>query len=113
MKYSLSHKRILSALLLLLYTFIAAPVQLWHHHNPSSAKQLSKLTIGKAGINAQTQECKICQHTYTDYADDAFTFNAGTSLLHAGINNVSIPHYKFLLLVSPGNKSPPVAWLIS
>jgi hypothetical protein len=109
LKYASTSRKIFSAVLLLLYVFIALPVQLWHHHKPVSGKPVSELKIGKTAIDTQTQECKICQHTYTDYSDDAIAVNISTSFFYNIENNFSLLSYNFLHSASPGNKSPPVA----
>lgn len=69
------YKNILTALLLALYTFIATPVSLWHHHKADS----SVLSSNEKAIKATTKNgvevnCTVCQHHYSVFDNDAITY---------------------------------------
>lgn len=97
----------MSAAFLLLYLFIAAPVQLWHQHAAVKQEQkaAAKITDPKAAV--QNEDCKICQHTYTAYINDAVACNVAAVLLFAPVySEASSVIFSF----TPGNasnKSPP------
>lgn len=79
MKQNLLYRQILAVILLMLYAFIAAPVQLWHHHKKvttfSSAGTIAKLnghsTVGVPTISS-ADDCSICAHKYSAYTDITF-----------------------------------------
>lgn len=77
---TLLYRRIFTGGLLLLYLFIATPVQLWHHHTELNNVVSGKKMIKPSG-NSQSDICKICQHTYAVYVNDCAHFNLGS--LHA------------------------------
>ncbi|MFT3681674.1 MAG: hypothetical protein QM791_15495 [Ferruginibacter sp.] len=106
MKNTRTSNRIIAAALLLLYIFIACPVQLWHHHKVVSNKA-AELKISKATTGEQASDCKICQHTYTDYAADAAVPVIATTTTVAAVNTLLFCQYKFLPALRADNKSPP------
>lgn len=82
----LRYKQFLSAAFLLLYIFIAAPIQLWHHHDAAQQSKPSATKILKQSeSNTQAGECKICQHTYTSYLNDE---------THVGFDEIDFPSVK-------------------
>jgi hypothetical protein len=73
-----TYRHILAAFLLAAYAFIAAPVQLWHHH-----KYIATVTAGPVSAavkgdivspdtNSSTEaNCPVCSHKYSIFANDA------------------------------------------
>ncbi len=68
MKASHRHKRILSALLLMLYGFIITPVALWHSHSCDGQAAYCKdaPSPGKQAAGAD-DACAICKHVYSSH----------------------------------------------
>ncbi len=69
----------LAVFMLLLYAFIATPVQFWHHHNNSTGK--APLTFSKSAEqhpffsesgSLNDKDCPVCSHKYSAYNDDVF-----------------------------------------
>ncbi|MEP6713775.1 MAG: hypothetical protein ABJA37_15215 [Ferruginibacter sp.] len=102
----------LSAILLLLYLFIATPVQYWHHcknhsHQQANQKQTRAFpSFTKSGENSH--ECKICTHQYTLYNNDVTTIQI--EYVSDYINRFAFPQTFYLQQTACGlsNKSPPV-----
>lgn len=55
-------------LLLLIYFFIALPVQFFHHHDvTSTTKNISKEAGFSASSDKENATCRICEHKYPVY----------------------------------------------
>ncbi|KYP16289.1 hypothetical protein [Flavihumibacter sp. CACIAM 22H1] len=81
MKSLSSYKITFSSLLLLLYGFIATPVQLWHHHAAPQEAEEGKLQVAEMRPADQPElhtNCSVCAHAYTVYLQD--------QLLHLYVN---------------------------
>src|SRR5688500_48864 len=87
-----TYKHFIAAILLVLYSFVSTPVQLWHHHNisestPASTSDSAKHdTISKASDSNSEKGCQICSHKYSTYNDDAL-FPVESSLLITAAKN--------------------------
>lgn len=112
MNISLSYKQIIGGLLLLLYTFIAMPVQCWHHHSyPSSVKKvaLQKHQTSFERSTGQTVDanCSICSHQYSVYSQGA------TVTLRIVLPFIGYPYTTYIasipetLYLHSSNKGPP------
>ena len=108
------YKIITTAFLLVLYAFIATPVQLWHHHAPfAKAAQIpGKLNQDDATITIKGQsnsvDCSICSNEYAIYNNDAVTLQI-IKVKGRGTTNT----YHLLSITAPPytgifNKGPPV-----
>jgi len=103
-----TYKRIVAAAFLLLYLFIAAPVSLWHQHTAVKQEQnaAAKITAPKAAV--QNEDCKICQHTYTAYINDAVACNVAAVFLFAPVYSDASSVISSFAPGNTSNKSPPV-----
>lgn len=73
-----TYKHFLAAFLLAVYSFIAAPAQLWHHHKgmPRCEK---KIVVTNTSLDSISQgvdfpsdnNCPTCSHKYSSYVDDS------------------------------------------
>jgi len=107
MHLQVTYRKILAAGFLLLYVFIYMPVQLWHQHTAVNEKQ-SSTKFAKAVVESHSEDCAICQHTYTAYINDNSLFEireAGLCLLSDHFFLVTFP---FTLIDKASNKGPPV-----
>ena len=109
-----SYKNYISGFLLVLYVFVATPVQLWHHHNYLStasacASDKNETTSFSKSVSKSVEaNCEICSHQYTTYIDSTFIIFTAQPLFF------TITKEGFLYTVIPSspififlNKSPP------
>jgi len=102
------YKKILTALLLVIYVFIATPVSLWHHHKAhSSVASIAEKTIKAISKNATETNCSVCQHHYSSFDNDAIAYFPNLIRPIQSFNTF----YSFYLLPNPAfskpNKGPP------
>jgi len=102
------YKKILTAVLLALYVFIATPVSLWHHHKADSSVLLSQEKAIKATTkNVIEVNCAVCQHHYSSFDNDAIAYFPNLIRPIQSFNTF----YSFYLLPNPAfskpNKGPP------
>jgi len=104
------YKHFIAATLLAIYTFVAAPVQWWHHHNTGTAAgscQAKQVVIVKATASNSDSGCQICSYKYSAYNDDAFIPFVSSILIAATKNG----HYHLPVIAmrcfSLLNKGPP------
>jgi hypothetical protein len=93
---------------LALYTFIATPVSIWHHHKADSSVLLSNEKAIKATTNnVADANCSVCQHHYSTFDNDAVTYFQNLIRPVKSFNTF----YSFYLLPSTSysklNKGPP------
>lgn len=104
-----------SGLILLLYSFIAMPVQFWHKHLGKAKssvvisvnKNSSYSSFNKDG-SSLSDNCKICSHHYSVYSND----HCQTVLVVLPVQKCS-QHFSFSSLLETenlpfSNKGPPV-----
>jgi len=113
------YRQWVAALLLALYAFIAAPVQLWHHHNHNIAASHNEriFTSIAASVfqNTNTKietNCPICHHQYSIYTDNAITavvIHISDFLAHHKQHDFFLLHAPYLSLQ---NKDPPYLFSI-
>jgi hypothetical protein len=73
LKLKRNYTNLLTAFLLILYTFIATPVSLWHHHKSAGDKNYSEqdaLVVKESNASADAS-CKICAYHYSVTLNDA------------------------------------------
>ena len=112
--YSIKHKQFFAIMMLVIYCFVATPIQLWHDHNYSNIEssfnsdKKNQVSESKSAGSIVEENCKICSHQYSSY-------EAGAVVLLKTPLNISSPnnsvYYNFLPL-SPvfnfTNKGPPL-----
>ncbi len=109
------YKSLIAVILLTVYAFIATPIQIWHHHDvAASASNPAMQTANKATITATAADnktindnCQICSHHYSIYANDAEpAFEIFISCI-----NPKEGFYALAILLAPyfnsTNKGPP------
>lgn len=113
LKISVTYRQLLSAILLLLYLFIAMPVQYWHqcknHPNHTSNQKQAKSFLSITKGSGSSDECKICSHQYTVYNNDVTTIQI--TYVRNYSNRLASPETFYLQQSACrlSNKSPPVA----
>jgi len=108
LKTLVRHRKLLTALLLALYAFIATPVSLWHHHKVQSPISSSEQKISKATIaNDSDANCSICQHQYASSNNDAIFFSLNA--IKPTKSFTTFYSFPFLpsIAYSKQNKGPP------
>lgn len=97
-----TYRTAIAAVLLMVYAFIATPVQVWHHHTDVSSKE-NIVSVDKADSN-----CVVCSHKYSSFNEVTIvlfeTVVAATKVIYScyGPKLAKAP----ALLLS--NKGPPV-----
>ncbi|HRP55449.1 hypothetical protein [Agriterribacter sp.] len=102
-----------AATLLVVYAFIATPVQLWHHHSPAKQTVASEKTFDKghpfissSGISAD--DCQVCAHKYSTYTSHTCIPEIPAVVFYKDTR----PDFCSSIILSPSfhfsNKSPPV-----
>lgn len=109
------YKHLIAVVLLVVYAFIATPVQLWHHHNDeatsiSSLQSNDAAKISTPDANNKTLEdnCQICGHHYSIYrSSDVFILKIFASTINPkeGLYALAIPLAPYF---NSANKGPPV-----
>lgn len=108
------YKIIITTILLVIYAFIATPVQLWHHHNNetnSVAEKSSEESQATAFFDASLQfvdgNCQVCAHHHSIFIDTKVL--SFTTPIIAFISPEQ--YYVFSIPSSPSlhfsNKGPP------
>lgn len=102
------YRQIVAVVFLLLYLFIASPVQLWHHHT-AAGPNTGKLKFSKtvANKNVQSETCKICQHTYAPHVADYTVFNVSIPPSKVYKNFFHTDSYLSAFISILSNKGPP------
>ncbi|WP_205513993.1 hypothetical protein [Longitalea arenae] len=94
--------------LLLLYGFIAVPVQFWHYHPDRAAqnKRSFHSTVSK-DLVGKIHDCKICSHAYSVFAHDHAAIEIGIAA--KPIFLAPAPVLDLLEFAGPAfsNKGPP------
>ena len=111
--HSIKLKQLFAIMMLVIYCFVATPIQLWHNHNYSNIEnsfnsdkknQVSESTSAGSIVE---ENCKICSHQYSSYEDGAVVLFKTPLNISSTNNSV---YYNFLPL-SPvfnfTNKGPP------
>ncbi len=69
-------KSFVTAILLALYTFIATPITLWHHHeyavanaSGKSSGEKKRTAFSQSFHHTASVNCTICDHAYSVYTD--------------------------------------------
>lgn len=104
----------MTSMLLVVYAFIATPVQLWHHHsnsvyvgNEKSTKEKVESNDIKAAKQSTDVNCQICSHHYSTYNEVASIESEISSRILTSNKEcfiVTIPSSPVLHL---SNKGPP------
>jgi hypothetical protein len=113
-----TYKHWIGAVLLALYTFVATPVQLWHHHAIAHVAQQISITeksqqdilIQDHGAQ-QEANCPVCSHKYAAYTDVAIVaFESVIDIAGAKNGLYQLPAVTALSFPLP-NKGPPAVSL--
>lgn len=74
----LKYKHFIAAALLVVYAFIATPVQYWHQHHYAPAciatvqpGDATDCTVSDSSNQTIEEDCKVCSHHYSIYSNDA------------------------------------------
>ncbi|MVT09987.1 hypothetical protein [Chitinophaga tropicalis] len=96
------YRRFTALCLFLLYVFIAAPVQLWHHHAGSQQgnDKYKQCTVS-------VEKCKICNHHYSVYYLHHIAAGAGATLVFRQLLQLPVPQPCRTVLSHLPNKGPP------
>ena len=105
------YRQLVALFLLLVYAFIATPVQLWHDHDTakgsvqSAGQKQSSFTNGTKLFN--DSNCPVCHHQYSTYHND-FIFPVVPNPCEFSSQN---GYYTLRFVYSPffsfQNKGPP------
>jgi hypothetical protein len=106
---SITYRRILAAVFLLVYIFIATPVQLWHQHNFVKKEKAACTKIAAGTVSISSEDCKICQHTYAVYVKDDVHFTLPAQTILTNTNSFFESRYTEPGIQDTSNKSPPLA----
>lgn len=113
-----TYKQVLACFLLLLYFFIATPVQLWHYHGSHNATERSDHRIDKdlsvaAATSGHSIDCPICAHQYAAYTLDRHV----SAIARLDFREIPWPAWRLETARVPeyicSNKSPPAGDPIS
>ena len=110
----IKYKKIVAYTLLVLYMFIAIPIQLWHDHENIDYALSAKLNKAKQSVNisipsqnAADADCQICSHHYSIFTEAK---EVVYQLSIPAFQTIE-PYYVFSLPPSPlsqfSNKGPP------
>ena len=105
------YKQIIAVILIAVYTFIATPVQIWHHHHHSKDLQVvnAKNTIVFKNTNSISEtNCPICQHQYSIYNDDAIFISAFPVIEFLFEPESSTQQLSSFFVIAFSNKGPPL-----
>lgn len=109
-----TYRQIIAAMLLALYAFVVAPVQLWHHHDREVVKEASAFVASSddAILSADTDassdaDCPICQHQYAAYDDDASVPEISIVTTPAMTHGWYAQHAFSAFALTASNKGPP------
>ncbi|MCG2615483.1 hypothetical protein LZZ85_14380 [Terrimonas sp. NA20] len=111
---NLPYRQFIAALLLALYAFIIAPVQLWHHHEREAVKESSAFVASAddavfasdTDVSSDT-DCPVCQHQYAACDDDASVPGVTIISTPATINEGYAQHAFSAFALTASNKGPP------
>ena len=110
----MTYKKPVSCFLLLLYLFIATPVQLWHRHAadvPGPDDNRFPLaehgSVGVAQENGPGSDCALCDHNYSAYTGE-MSLSAGVPFFYDAGHPDHL-HFAWPDSIRPllSNKSPP------
>jgi hypothetical protein len=109
------YRVVIATLLLVVYAFIATPVQLWHQHTyvasakcaSTANKKATDITVKSAQQTIVDANCAVCSHFYS-----AYSFVANVELeMPSLVLQVKHAFYIFSIPCSPllntSNKGPP------
>ena len=112
--HSIKLKQLFAIMMLVIYCFVATPIQLWHDHNYSNIESSfnsdkeNQVSESKSAGRIVEENCKICSHQYSSY-------EAGAVVLLKTPLNISSTNdsvYYYFLPPSPifnfTNKGPPL-----
>lgn len=110
---SIKHNQFIAILMLVIYGFVATPVQLWHDHDNSDIEnsfnngKQNQLSESKSAGGAVEKNCKICSHQYSNHEAGAVVLFKVPFVMSSSDDCV---YYNFLP-ASPifdfSNKGPP------
>lgn len=99
-------------MLLALYTFIATPVEHWHHHaSAASGADLTTVPKGKV-IHAGKEHCRICTHQYSVYEESCLFHWQHRPLFLGMITCFYKREITLAFTLTCSNKGPPLPHLV-
>jgi len=100
--------------LLALYAFIVAPVQLWHHHGDKTVKEVSAFTasaddtvFSSDADSLSDTDCPVCQHQYAACDNDAAAPEIVIISTPATVNGWYAQYAFSVFALTASNKGPP------
>lgn len=108
-----TYKTYISAFLLILYVFVAIPVQLWHHHNysttasPASSEKKETASFSKSAGKSFEGNCQICSHQYSIYSDGTAVIFAAPLFIATAKEGFYYSPVPSSPLFNLSNKGPP------
>jgi hypothetical protein len=110
-----TYRQFIAAVLLALYAFVIAPVQLWHQHGREAVKEASAFVASAedASFAADTDvssdaDCPICQHQYATCDADSSVPEVMIISTPAMTNGWYAQHALSAFALTASNKGPPV-----
>ena len=111
MNFRVTHKRLISALLIALYAFMVTPTQWWHRHEAilgGSSTFIVKKSGHPASLeNATGINCKICSHHYSIFDQDSSILELTTPSFLVDKSNQLRPTAFIQPLRSATGRAPP------
>ncbi|MFT3948195.1 MAG: hypothetical protein QM763_14590 [Agriterribacter sp.] len=105
------YHRLTATLLLVVYVFIATPVQLWHHHDPVEASlenvDQKRNVFTDSNDLLSERNCSICHHQYSTYHDDVIIPAVPDPREFSSKNGYYTPALVYAPSFSFQNKGPP------
>ncbi|MBX2921907.1 MAG: hypothetical protein KF746_06930 [Chitinophagaceae bacterium] len=105
------YRQLTAILLLVVYAFIATPVQLWHHHDaekPITDAGIKTSFVSKIADTVSEANCLICHHQYSVYNDDIIVPVIAAVTEFSFQNGHYTPVLVHFIALPSQNKGPPV-----
>lgn len=101
-----TYQRLIGWVLMVVFMFITAPVQLWHHHPPLD--QVHEVSDSfHAGTKALHGHCEVCEHQYTAYLYEAADWKLLTPQTFVVLPATPILVFPHTFLRQDANRGPP------
>jgi len=110
MGHIIQYPQWIAAVLLTVYAFIAAPVQLWHHH-PAEENTRTEQSSGKQPVitkaNISGEDCPVCSHRYAAYTDYYYTIAIAPPTVYISTQPDGSTSLWQVFVLHCSNKGPP------
>ncbi len=114
MALKLTYRQIIAVMLLALYAFIVAPVQIWHHHGGDAVKDGSGFVasaddaiFASDSDSSSDADCPVCHHQYATYDADASVPEVTIVTAPAMTHGWYAQHAFSAFALTASNKGPP------